>query len=235
MSNTVRAQLPAFCCVLLRVSDVVRSDYPSGVGAFETTGAIIGLLAGGVGVVNTIHGAITRQTVERQQALMQAEIRRVSFEHETRFSALHQRRVEVLAELNARLVRAQRALGFLVHPLQETGEPSLDEKAAAAAVAGNSFRDYFLENRIWLDKDLADTVGAFDHELGASYVSFGQVHRDLKRDPNERESGRDFYQTWHEIWKKASEELPAVHAKIEDRFRQLLGVHAPPAAPENPT
>jgi hypothetical protein len=67
---------------------------------------------------------------------------------------LHERRVEVIADLYRKLVQAERAFGSWVSPLQEAGELSMQEKAGSAGDAFNVFRTFFLENRIWLDRAL---------------------------------------------------------------------------------
>ena len=186
--------------------------------ALGTFGGIVVIIGGAVGAISGGYTLATRSQFERTKA----DIERIAFEQQTRFSRLHDRRISVLADLYTKLVRAERAITVWVHPLELPGEPSAEEKPAAATKSANEFRDCFLENRIWLDEDLSRLIGEFDSLLGETHTKFGIVVR----------HGRALsgsIDKWMEAWKTISEKAPVARSGIETRFRELLGVSQPPS------
>lgn len=140
------------------------------------------------------------------------------FEHETRFARLHERRMEVIAELYRQLVHAERAFSSWVHPLQMAGEPSKEEKGQAAVEAANRFRSYFLEHRIYLEPGLCDEIAAFDRTLYETYVDLTTY------DPDDPRETRDHLDAWRTSWNTVSSRVPELRQSIENRFRELLGI-----------
>ncbi len=131
-----------------------------------------------------------------------------AFEHQTRFSRLHDRRVEVLAGVYSRLVLAQRAFQSLTAPFQAAGEPPVDEKWPIAAERGNDFIEFFETNRIWLPPDICYSIA----ELNAALLG-------ASGDFRMREQG---VQYWSQAWKTVSETVPAIRKSIEERARDLI-------------
>jgi hypothetical protein len=130
----------------------------------EWIAGIGGLLGGAA----AIYVAFRRRAIEKYVA----ELNRVSYEHEVVFSRLHERRVEVIAELYTKLVEAEVAFGSWVRPLQLAGESPIDEKAKTAMQAGNEFQDLFLRSRIWLDEDLCTRLDALNKAIYEVFVNF---------------------------------------------------------------
>lgn len=82
---------------------------------------------------------------------MKADIARASFEHQTRFTRLHEKRAEAIAEVYRAAVEAEAALETLTMPLKYVGT---DEKASMknAAEKINEFVD-FERRAIFLPRD----------------------------------------------------------------------------------
>jgi hypothetical protein len=159
-------------------ADPIRSTrlraYPRGMNDALAWLGVAGGIAGGAAALYT---ATRARSIERYRAQLKAE----GYEHEVRFARLHERRVEIIAEIYRKLVRAERAFGSWVSLLQEAGEPTMDEKGSLAADAFSDFRTFFLENRIWLDQDLCDRIALMDRELFTSFIDFTTYRRN---DPN---------------------------------------------------
>lgn len=182
----------------------------STVGPLELIGAVGGLLGGAAAA----YVALRRKAIEKYVA----ELDRVSYEHEVVFSRLHERRVEVVADLYRKLVDAVNAFGSWVRPLQMGGEPSMKEKAELAAKAGEEFQTSFLRARIWLDEDLCERLDAFSGELHEAFVTFTTY------DPDDPNTHTERLQSWKSAWDKVSQDVPPLRREIESRFREMLGV-----------
>jgi hypothetical protein len=89
---------------------------------------------------------------------LRGELKRLGFEHETRYAKVYEKRAVVLEELFKRLVRANRAFTDRFRTGHLAGEPSLDEQTVKAAEAGNEFVDYFSENLLFIDESLREKV-----------------------------------------------------------------------------
>jgi hypothetical protein len=163
----------------------------------------------------------TRRDMEVER--LRAELQATQFERQTPFAHLHERRAEVIVDLNKRLVRTQRELASLVHPLQEAGEPPIAEKAKVAAEAGNAFNEFFNENRIFLDEPLCERIDELSRSLFHAWRDFNpQDHRSDVR-----------MKAWQAAWKRMEEEIPPIRREIETRLREILGVTEPTETPDS--
>jgi hypothetical protein len=98
----------------------------------------------------------TKNDIEIER--LKTELKRVAFEHETRYARLHERRAEALEELFKRLVKANRAVSARFRTGHFAGEPSLDEQSVQAAEAANQFIDWFSENQLFIDDGLREKI-----------------------------------------------------------------------------
>lgn len=178
---------------------------------------IVGTLGGILGGLAAIYTAVRFRSIEQYRARLRAE----GYEHEVRFARLHERRLEKIDDLYRKLVDAERAFGFWRHPLQLAGEPTMDEKGAAAAAA-NAFRQTFVYSRIWLDEDLVQRIGELDRELFVQFINLTTYRQDDPRTQAEH------MKLWQPAWKKMESEVPKLREAIEHRFREMLGVIGPP-------
>src|SRR5437763_16755984 len=114
----------------------------------------IGVVGGSIGVAAGAYAALSARSIEHLRAKLKSE----AYEHDVRFARLHEKRVDVIADLYAKLVIAEGGFASWVSPIQLAHEPSQQEKGLMAAEAGNEFVKTFLRNRIWLDEDLVKSI-----------------------------------------------------------------------------
>ena len=93
-----------------------------------------------------------------------SDLRLAAFEHETRFSKLHERRMKVIEEIYHLLVRAQKAFIDLTRPIRLAGESTEQERQMKAAQTANDLMSFFEENRIYLGEDICLKVEKFYQE-----------------------------------------------------------------------
>jgi hypothetical protein len=142
-----------------------------------------------------------------------------AFEHQTRFARLHEKRAEVIAELYARLVRAERSFAHMLDPIptELTGKPR-DERIKIAAETVNDFFSYFEEHRLFLYPELCVEMNQLAQEFREIYFPFmtAQSFPSNPRDASVHES-------WSKGIDKLNKEIPNLRQNIENRFREMLG------------
>jgi hypothetical protein len=138
---------------------------------------------------------------------LRTELKRIAFEHETRYARLHERRAEVLEELFKRLVRAYDAFASRFRPGQFPGEPSIEEKTKRASGLADEFIQYFIENRLFIDQPLAERIITVNNNFQSVWLTLEPVW-----EPKER------YRTISEFFK----ETPAILDEIRARILEML-------------
>ena len=91
--------------------------------------------------------------VEKFEAVLQ----QAAVEHQVRFSKLHEKRAEVLAELYTLLVSAYWQVQEVTSPAQ-FGDPDRKEQYAAARNAVAAYFGFFDQHRMWLPSELCDPL-----------------------------------------------------------------------------
>lgn len=156
------------------------------------------------------------QSLRRDLAKFQNELEASRFEHQTRFSLIHQRQAEVISGLYSRLAKARRLIAQLVALFQPGGQ-NLAEKKQRAADACNDADEFFNENRLYLAEDLAAKVEDSLDIMKGAFITFETAMQANEYEPDH--SG---------LWKQANDELkeklPPLQTEMEARFRSILGV-----------
>jgi hypothetical protein len=120
-----------------------------------------------------------KATLENRNAIeierLRGELKRVAFEHETRYARLHEKRAEALEELFKRMVRANDAFAIKFRGFVVSGEPSEEEKAKQAAQAADAFLDWFSQNRLFIENDLADRILLVNRQFTNVWLSQGPM------------------------------------------------------------
>ena len=137
------------------------------------------------------------------------DLRIAASEHETRFARLHQTRAEAIAELYKRLVRAHETFDAYL----TRDQPGIEPEDALKCV--REFAVYFNENRIYFDDGLCMDIDAAIQKFVNVYVATGAYPR----------GKADSEKKWAEAALHFGERFPAIRAKIERQFRELIGVH----------
>lgn len=146
---------------------------------------------------------------------LKADLRAAAFEHETRFARLHEKRVEIIAELYKKLAITEDAFQDVLHPIQTGTRDDHDRRIREAQVLAVNFFQFFNENRVFLDDKLCGLILTLKEKLrriSAEFVSaFGFSEASLPADQ------------WKEAWKLFSTDVPPLRTEIEGRVRQMLG------------
>ncbi len=155
--------------------------------------------------------------LQRDLERYRANLKREDIEHQIKYSLIHERKAEVIANVYAGLVKAKRKMAQLVFIFQPGGQ-NLRQKKQDAADAYNNIDDYFNEHRLYLDRVTADKVESILIKIKEAFIDFDTV-----------QNGDDYKHDTTGFWRQASDqiknEIPPLLEELESEFRTILGVH----------
>jgi len=140
-----------------------------------------------------------------------------AFEHQTRFTKLHEKRAEVIAELYLRLVKTQRCFTSMLDPLpaEFSGDPRVERIKVARDIA-NNFLEYFDTHQLFLDPALCAKLSRLSQEFSEIYITFVMA----QSDPT---GSSAVHKAWSDGIDKLNKEIPKLRDEIEVIFRKMLG------------
>jgi len=150
-------------------------------------------------------------------------LKMTAFEHEVRFSRLHDKRALVIAEMYEKLVGAINAVGDFASPAEFEGEPDKQEKWKVASGKYLEFYQYFNKRKIFLGESLCKQISEFSEKLykPAYEYSIFITHPTL----GEQLPGRKF-EAWTNAWDSVSKDvIPRAREALEKEFRGILGAN----------
>jgi hypothetical protein len=146
---------------------------------------------------------------------LKTQLQLTAKEHEVRFSKLHEKRAEIIADLYSKLSRAHRESNILMFRIeQKEDEASLKTAADFAYKASISASGFFEGNQLYLSKELSDSIRRILSTMQLTSLSFPY-------DGDIRTRGLD-------IWKEQSQKISAIMSKLEKEFRLMLGSEKEP-------
>jgi len=158
-----------------------------------------------------------KQSFAKDLEKFKADLSKEAIQFRVRYEKLHSERAEVIKEVYKRISRTYRAFRSYMCPLQLAGEPSEEEKGKKAADEVNALIDYYEENKIFFEKEIAKEIDNLLQKFREAWNQFDYSkyktegkHRDVKE--------------WNKAWKNISEETPKIKELIENRFREIIGI-----------
>ncbi len=144
---------------------------------------------------------------------LKADLRAAAFEHETRFARLHEKRIEIVAELYRKLAIVEDALNDVLHPIQPGSKEDHKLRTRQAAIEAQAFFKFFNENRVFLDDQLCGLILEIKEKLRRISAEFAGAF-DFAESPSTDEQ-------WTEAWKLFSTDVPPLRSEIEQRARKM--------------
>ena len=169
-----------------------------------------------VGALAWIIRGVISQGFARDIEKYKAELEQQNFEHRERFSTIHQRRAEVIANLYGKIARTKSVTADLVGIFQQGGQ-SLIEKKQKAAEIYNDMASYFYENCLFLPKDTAEKAEKLISTIKEVLIEF-----DTAQMGNE-EYKPDKTGLWRQAYERLRDEVPPILEELEEEFKELLG------------
>jgi len=148
---------------------------------------------------------------------MRADLHIAASERQIRFSLLHDRVAETLAETYSKLFEIKQSLLGYTNPCQLVPDENTEAKRVRVIEATNAFRSYYQPRRIYLPRPTADMLTEID-KLTTDIATRFELYVEGDGDPTHRT------EHWVEQYERLKGELdPALHT-LEDDFRKHLGV-----------
>ena len=151
-----------------------------------------------------------------------SSLKMMAFEHETRFSRLHEKRADILALLYEKLAEAVSAAASFISPVEREGDPSKIEKYKKAMEKMVAFYIFFDRKRIFLSEPLCTEIDEFVDIIRDSTIEMS-VYLDVK--PGDGEVYKEKTQIMRKAWKSVKDSIvPDARKSLENEFRKILEV-----------
>ena len=152
-------------------------------------------------VLGFLGRSVMSSVLARDIEQFKATLKVAAVEHQIRFSKLHEKRAEVLAELYKLLVAAVWQVSTFTAPMQ-FGEVDRKKQFVDAIDAVTTYFRFFDQRRIWLPQELCEPLESFARELRTPAIHLGTYVR--IEHPTEKTLEQQ-----SEVWDKLGAELPA--------------------------
>lgn len=181
--------------------------------AFGGNAALLGILAW---AGKSLASQWFRKDLERHKF----DLQKSAIEHQVRFSRLHEKRAEVIAELYRVTIEFVGAAESLTNPMEFSGEPTKKEKSVIFGDKATQFRKYYLENKIYLSEESCVKIDSlWDKAWGASRSYTFWLHQE-----EDSENMKRTFDAWTKGWDTMSKEIPDMLRQLQLDFRSILGV-----------
>lgn len=195
------------------------------------TGLIIGAITW---LIRSIINQILSQDIEKfktnlqsdsQQELLrlQSSLQLVQFEHQVRFSKLHERQAEIIAEIYSRLVELHRAAKNFVELSIFTDNDKNKERIKHLWTVVDNFMDYFEKHEIYFDEKVCSEINKLKMILSgacSNLISFVHFENNFK--------DKIPFEQIHNEWKRANgimqNDVAQLKLTLQENFRNVLGV-----------
>ena len=140
-----------------------------------------------------------------------------AIEHEVRFSRLHEKRAEVIAQTYTLLKNLYLRLANYVKVFEPAGDTSKEQRRKEAADAHQAFRSCYTTKLIFLPKVTAKKLEDIDAQLVKTFNEF-VYSVEMKQN-----AGGDGIEKWMQIFDRVSGEIKDALGELEDELRRLIG------------
>ncbi len=166
---------------------------------------------------------LSRQYLELQVTkdleIFKKQLDRSLFEHQTRFSLIHQKQAEVIGTLYGNICRTASRLAEMIH-IYQPGGVNLPERKQNFVTLAREMQDYYNEHRIYLNDDICTKVDEIVSVIHTVWISFDFAE-------NSQEYAPDKTGEWLKAEREMKAKWPPLKDQLEKEFRALLGVKAP--------
>lgn len=161
--------------------------------------------------------------IERLRSSLQI----VAIEHQVRFTKLHEKRAEIIAELYEKLVDLHRHGEFFVVTRENNPDPAKEEEFRKMQKELAEFWRFYERHQIYLPSEICAALEELQHEIRGNVWAagiFGRIHN-----PNEHvlQQSQDAFTKGYAAFE---EKIPAARKALENEFRRMLGVENAPTA-----
>jgi anion-transporting ArsA/GET3 family ATPase len=148
-------------------------------------------------------------------------------EFNVRFSELHQERAKVIKELYHKLIELHSAMYAYTrraHIVINDAEKEEEERTQRLNIAIREFNNYYMPNKIYFNRQLADKLDKLAQEYWSKGMDFSYSKKDMKDRDLPKEFLKENFAKIKEISDSVESDFIIVINDIENEFRSILGV-----------
>lgn len=199
---------------------------------FTTVGSTAVIVGAGTFLTKSLINQFLTRDVEKFKARLQADaameieklknsLQMVTVEHQVRFSKLHEKRAEIIADLYVRLVRAERDAIDIVgavswdYDKRQVEFEAIHQKLVDLIV-------FVAQNRIYLPEPVCERLQNFFVTAKLNVMQMSAWAPPVERSPDPTRYEEEI-QGFREIFLAGQAEIPAARKALESEFRMILG------------
>ena len=168
------------------------------------------------------HKEKLRKETEEQLTKHKSELDRFAYEHQIRFSSLHQKRADVIEEMYGLLWVTEVSFQELTSRLRSINDPPPDEKVEAYNSHAQAFIKYYQTHRIHLEESVCQKINSF-----ADTLRDGVINHQFWLGGATLASREDNIELFRAV-DKSRKLLTEIRLDVERAFRGILGVSNEP-------
>jgi hypothetical protein len=187
------------------------------------TSEIIALIISSIGgsaalfaVVACLARSLIKHFFERDLVSFKLNLEKVAFEHQIRFSKLHEIRAQVIADLYSRLFDFHWAVCAFLRDFHKADYDA--QRVQYVDDRSYEFKDFFDKHRIYFTENICSKIDDLVNALYSAYVPLEGIAPDTDR------NDKRLRQDWIKCAKIVQEKYPAIRESLESDFRKILGV-----------
>ena len=174
-------------------------------------------------IVSTILALSSYSNAKKIESI-RGDVQKIVSEHDTRFSYLHERRGEVIAELYKQIADLSRVFST-AFTLKMSGEPTEEDQLAEGFNTASNFYIYVQRNRIYLDSDLNEKIRKFIVQLVEASVNYKMMQLYSSENWAAYGFSPELRTRHYEALRRTiNENLPPIRDDIEKKMQAVLGV-----------
>ncbi len=191
--------------------------------------AIIEFLGGATAISLTL-GYLGRKAIEAfiagQVESYKSDLEKIALEHSVRFSSLHSKRAEIIAEIYELLSDVENQARLLATPVMESGEPPRSVTYQSTANLYYRLYEKYNKTRIYFPDDICQLIDKFLTQSRKAISFYKLAEQVSMQDPegNHKKLQEDLQTKFMEVWEEVEENVPKARIAIESEFRKILGV-----------
>ncbi|MCK9622127.1 MAG: hypothetical protein M0R47_16525 [Methylobacter sp.] len=147
-------------------------------------------------------------------------------EHSVRFSSLHSKRAEIIAEIYELLSAVENQARLLATPAMENGEPPRNETYKSTASSYYRLYEKYNKTRIYFPDNICQMIDKFLTQSKNPISFYKLAEQTSMQDPegSNKRLQEDLQTKFMEVWEEVEENVPEARIAIEKEFRKILGV-----------
>jgi hypothetical protein len=163
------------------------------------------------------HKAQLKAQADVEIEKLKSELNITAAQSQFRFSKLHEKRAEIIAEVYASLREALTCLSEYTKAFEPDGGASREDRRKNAANAANSFAKLYAAKQIFIPEAAAAKLDEINQELKSAFIQFAYG---VDMMPNEN---LDHTSNWVKVAGKVEKLSKTALRELERDFRSLLG------------